>query len=264
MPVLGKTKNERFFFRVATGKMTSWKPKCANPACQKAARMGSHQQGHISKYCSNVCGMQVARARLELAEKRRRAINPDATVPMLTELAMKRERDGLLNSFTDKQDRQRIREIRTERRSIKAEISTLDRRLSFVRALLWRLEPEQDLCGFDSRICWQDYVWKRVRSVIQDDNDDESNRIRIEFTEDADLSDAQLRFSVCRLNRKDCLIHAGWEDIKRVELEQERCVLLDRLENLLTEKSRILERLKKRRQGLRSIEWLMNATISHT
>ncbi|CAO3607859.1 unnamed protein product [Cunninghamella echinulata] len=51
-----------------TGKKTSWKAKCSNPTCEKASRI-SKNQGHLSKYCSDHCGMQVARARLAMAEK---------------------------------------------------------------------------------------------------------------------------------------------------------------------------------------------------
>lgn len=131
---------------LVTKKTTSWKPKCANPACYKAARIGINL-GFLSKYCSDSCGMQVARARLELAEIKRRN-NTANNGPSIAHLALLKQRGLRIHSFADKEDRRRLQKIREEKRTIRHHLQIIEARNELFQKSL----TTDNICGFDSRL----------------------------------------------------------------------------------------------------------------
>ncbi|KAG0944276.1 hypothetical protein G6F26_004969 [Rhizopus arrhizus] len=212
-----------------TGKKTSWKPKCSNPACNKAARISSHL-GYISKYCSNVCGMQVARARLELLEiKRRNATNANSLTP-ISELAIAKQKQSTVNSLADKQDRERLVQIRQEKKNIKFTVDILKRKSKFID-LLVKQKPftEEDggiPCGFDSRLIWKNHIWSKI---IQNSNVDVQMQITIDSISEP--------FNVCQ--RLKCIKHRQWQKLALIEMKQEKKEQFNRLLSLEKERSQI-------------------------
>lgn len=116
-----------------------------NPACHKAARIGSNL-GHVSKYCSDSCGMQVARARLELVEMKRRQTCFEST--SIAQLTLIKQRQLRTNSCADKQDRDRLTEIRKEQKCIRDNVQAVDKKLDLLR----HITSNEEHCGFDSRL----------------------------------------------------------------------------------------------------------------
>ncbi|KAI8357789.1 hypothetical protein BD560DRAFT_197126 [Blakeslea trispora] len=129
----------------ATGKETSWKPKCSNPNCFKAARI-SLSTGHLSKYCSDSCGLQVARARIELVEIKRRQ-NLQGQRISIEHLALQKHKQLHIHSLADRQNRQRLLEIRQEKLDIKDRLIQIGKRID-----LLSLSQTTSECGFDPKL----------------------------------------------------------------------------------------------------------------
>ncbi|KAI7860635.1 hypothetical protein BDC45DRAFT_492444 [Circinella umbellata] len=245
----------------ATGKSTSWKPKCSNPACQRAARIGSHQ-GHVSKYCSNTCGMQVARARLELADIKRKA-GGCATTADITDIVARREKKARLESLSDKDDQKRLLRLREAKRRIKQEIITADRKLAFLKALINNNNVNSNqaipCCGFDSRLLWPDDVWHAVCN----DNFSKSENGGLIITKFSTPKSKQEDFSVC--SEIKCSRHSGWQNLKMQEFEQDRSALFSSLAAFVQQRKQIKARIRRRREGALedTAEWLAHATITH-
>lgn len=240
-------------FIIVTGKKTSWKPKCSNPACNKAARISSHL-GYISKYCSNVCGMQVARARLELLEiKRRNATNANSLSP-ISELAIAKQKQSTINSLADKQDRERLIQIRQEKKNIKFTVDILKRKSKFIDLLVKQkpfTEEDGDIpCGFDSRLMWKNHIWSKI---IQNSNVDVQMQITIDSISEP--------YNVCQ--RLKCIKHRQWQKLALIEMKQEKKEQFNRLLSLEKERNQIKSRMRKRRSHTDLIkEYLMNNSIS--
>jgi hypothetical protein len=232
---------------IVTGKKTSWKPKCANPACHKAARIGSHL-GHLSKYCSDSCGMQVARARLELVEIKRRQNNDPSPVP-IAQLALMKQRQLRTNSFADKEDKKRLSQIREEKKLIRDHVQAIDRKFKLFDQVTKDKEHhnmdhvhdteeehvDDGPCGFDSRLVLPDKFWRQTDNMEED-------------------------YSVCQdLN---CTKHAQWQKIISLEFEQERKEQFKLLLNLEKERKQIKSRMRKRRSEKDMMKDLVNGTIS--
>ncbi|RCH84881.1 hypothetical protein CU098_003424 [Rhizopus stolonifer] len=182
-----------------TGKKTSWKPTCANPNCLKPAN-----SGHLSKYCSDSCGLQVARARLEWIEIKRR----NHSIP-IAEFCLARQRQLRIHSFADRQDRQRLVEIRQEAAGIRDKLELLNTKKSIAAS-------NTTLCGFDSRFMWPDALWKSPPS-----------------------------FTVCQ--GEHCTLHPQWQELMLLVLVKEKNDLCDQLIRLEKEKNQIKARMRKRR-----------------
>ncbi|KAI9257314.1 hypothetical protein BDA99DRAFT_516109 [Phascolomyces articulosus] len=242
----------------ATGKTTSWKPKCSNPACPKAARIGSHQ-GHVSKYCSNTCGMQVARARLELADMKRKA-GGCATATDITDIVARREKKARLESLSDKDDQKRLLRLREAKQRMKAEIVTADRKLVFLKTLIQ--SQNKEVCGFDTRLLWPDDVWHCVCDDFQrlPESDGTSLSVITKFS----TPKMQQEFSICSEAR--CNRHGGWQNLKLQEFEQDRSSLFNSLATFVRQRKQIKARIRRRREGALedTAEWLAHATITHT
>lgn len=232
-------------FYIVTGKKTSWKPQCANPACQKAARIGTNL-GHLSKYCTDTCGMQVARARIELAEmKKRHATSEEGQYNPLSR--------GKLSSFADLDDRSRLSRVKDEKLHAKF-IIAIGEHKSELLSLLIQYEKDE-LCGFDSRLSWSDTVWEKVAQVEQG----EENHHLLMDNQGQIISKS---FTVCQQPRK-CNKHANWQKLKTFELEQERSEQFVILTMLERERQQIKARMKKRREEVDLVDFLENGTIHH-
>ncbi|KAI9484247.1 MAG: hypothetical protein EXX96DRAFT_600233 [Benjaminiella poitrasii] len=233
-----------------TGKKTSWKPKCANPACSKAARIGTHQ-GHLSKYCTDNCGMQVARARIELAELKKRNGLPN--------LDEKQHYNPLsrskLSSFADMDDRARLCRVKEEKLHAKTIIDMVEQKSKLLSLLI--AKENNSVCGFDSRLSWPDTLWEKVYYVIE-----ENENINLLDANEQPLTTTKV-FNVCQNNKKGCSRHANWQKLKTAELEQERSEQFVILTMLERERQQIKARMKKRREEVDLVDFLENGTIAH-
>ncbi|KAI8370625.1 uncharacterized protein BYT42DRAFT_647849 [Radiomyces spectabilis] len=232
-----------------TGKQTSWKPKCKNPACQKPSRTGKNYTQR-SKYCSDLCGVQVARARLELAEIKRRGTSIGEVAQRPIELSrIIQLSKNRLNSYADNDDRQRLLRVRDERKRAKEAINTNDRKTSFLKMIIQKNSENPPVCGFDSRLSWMEDVWMQVVQIHDDAT--------------VALKDKEVPcFTVCSQTGR-CNKHANWQKLKAMELEHEREEQFAILALLMEERKQILARMKKRREHGDITEALINGTISH-
>ncbi|ORZ03773.1 hypothetical protein BCR43DRAFT_501581 [Syncephalastrum racemosum] len=234
-----------------TGKGTSWKPKCANPACQRAARSSTHQ-GFVSKYCNDACGLQVARARLELSEMKHRSsissssssssITEHLPLPVVPELTAKRQQRSHINTASHREDQNRLVQLRQEKQRLVSQVQVMDRKLAFLKEAV---ENHPDICGFDSRLIWSDATWARVRGV-RDHGELEC--------------DDPPAYFVCQLTR--CSKHAGWQKVRALEFEQDRHMLFRRLQRLANQRQQIKTRMRQRLQHAESAA-LAHATIRY-
>lgn len=229
-----KKKLKKFYLLLllVTGKKTSWKPTCANTGCQRPARMGKNF-GHLSKYCSDRCGIQVARTRIEQAEMK----NPLSR--------------GKLSSFADMDDRARLSRVKEERQHAKSMIKLCQHKLRFLELLANK--HNEECCGFDSRLSWPDTIWEKVESI--DEHDLTLLNSQSEWV-------TQKPFSSCSL--KKCTKHTNWQKLKLAEIEQEKSEQFVILSMLERERQQIKARMKKRREDIDLIEFLENSTIIHS
>ncbi|KAI9280062.1 hypothetical protein BY458DRAFT_501251 [Sporodiniella umbellata] len=216
-----------------TGKKTSWKPKCANTNCEKPARLGKNH-GNLSKYCTDNCGIQVARTRIELSEMK----NPLSR--------------GRLSSFADMDDRARLSRVKDERIYAKSIIQLCLHKSRFLALAQERTEGSE-FCGFDSRLSWPDTIWEKVNRL-----DDEMRLLN----DKNDLVTAK-PFTVCGANKK-CGKHAHWYKLKSTEIEQEKAEQFVILTMLERERQQIKARMKKRREDVDLVEFLEHGTILHS
>ncbi|KAI9361746.1 hypothetical protein BD770DRAFT_441097 [Pilaira anomala] len=207
----------------ATGKKTLWKPKCVNPACYKAARISS-SLGHLSKYCSDSCGMQVARARLELVEMKRRQSNNSTHSMSIAKLTLLKQKQSRVQSFADKEDRRRLIEIGKEKQKIRDRVEKVNQK----RQLLSQVEQQQDSdkCQFDEKLLFPELK--------------ESKKCEI----------------------PNCLKHLDWKNLLNQEYDQERKEQFQLLVRLQEEVNQIKSRMRKRRNEKDILKELVNGTIS--
>lgn len=242
-------------------KSKAWKPPCANPNCQKPARISHH--GYESRYCSNECGMQVARARVQLAEIKRREAKPDSE-SYTDVINMQRAKRNRSRSLSDKDDMAELEKVRNCKARTKAQVAMVEKKLEFLGYLLYQLDerraaPESNLCGFDSRLAWDDYTWEKVERIVESDD---GSGLEVIFVDGHNLTDEERNFNVCSEARKKCHKHADWERIKLAEIEHDRAFLFGTLERLQEERNQIKARFKRRREENDKLDWLANATTS--
>lgn len=190
--------------------------------------------------------MQVARARLELVEiKRRNNSKGDVSIP-IAQLALMKQRQLRVNSFADKQDKKRLTQVRLEKQHIRDQIELVNKKTQLLDQLKLTYprnnnneseESEQLLldepCGFDSRLIQSDVLWK------QKDHTDHT---------------------VCLLHQ--CQRHIQWQNLISLEFEQERKEQFKKLSVLEREKDQIKSRMRSRRSEKDLIKDLINGTIS--
>lgn len=209
---------------IVTGKKTLWKPKCVNPACHKAARISS-SLGHLSKYCSDSCGMQVARARLELVEMKRRQTGEHSV--SIAKLTLMKQRQLRIESFADKQDRKRLIEIRKEKQKIRDCVNDINRQSQLLKKIILESSSnnnDDDCCQFDSRV-----VSPEQKSVL--------------------------------CNTQNCLKHIDWQTLIQQEYDQERKEQFNLLIHLQEETDQVKSRMRERRSEKSTIKDLVNGTI---
>lgn len=195
--------------------------------------------------------MQVARARLELVEIKRRNNsrnnnNTTASIP-IAQLALMKQRQLRINSFADKEDRNRLTQIRMEKLKIRDNVQAIDKKIVFLNEL--KLEHPQRKeendeydskthgpCGFDSRLILDDLFWKG--------NHDLSSQ----------------NYTKCTID--NCTKHNDWQKLLTLEFDQERKEQFQYLAILEKERNQIKERMRSRRSGKDLIKDLINGTIS--
>jgi hypothetical protein len=176
--------------------------------------------------------MQVARARLELVEIKRRNCMPFALdqVP-IAQLALEKQRQLRVNSFADRQDRHRLIQINQEELVIRDSVLAIDRKCKLLRVLS---EQTSKICGFDGRLIWPDLIWQEK---IQPPNN----------------------YDICQ--RTDCGVHEQWQNLIGLEFNQERKEQYQSLIKLEREKDQIKSRMRSRRSEQEMIKDLINGTI---
>ncbi|RUO95497.1 hypothetical protein BC936DRAFT_143904, partial [Jimgerdemannia flammicorona] len=238
------------------GHQSSWKTKCANPACNKPALL---PQG---KYCTRACGMIVAHARLTQSEAKRRAILGESNYHG-------HARSGLV-SAADMDDRKRLIQVREQQGKVRRAIELIERRTRFLkkvvrRAMVMRAggengvpvtvspqkttkskgkgkkgaggEEDGALCGFDFRLVWDDGKWRDGDENFDGSDDDLSD---VDMSEDGKKSGR-----VCRDPKKKCGKHVGWQKLKMLEVEQEKGIQTHLLTKLGKEEKQIKARMKR-------------------
>ncbi|KAL0089630.1 hypothetical protein J3Q64DRAFT_1729499 [Phycomyces blakesleeanus] len=220
------------------GKKTSWKAHCANPVCQRAARMGT--KGQMSKYCSDACGMQVARTRIACAESKRRSSVTSSSSSSSSSLADRHSylTKSRLSSFADRDDGHRLLRVRDEKKRARRMIGIVERKTAFLATLSTQPTADEDVCGYDCRLSWPESKWE---------------------AEELPSLDPEM---ACRQSRR-CVKHNGWQKLKTLELEQERTEQFTVLAMLERERQQIKARMKRRREDVDLEEMLANGTICH-
>lgn len=194
--------------------------------------------------------MQVARARIELAElKKQSAISSPLYETVYNPLSRSK-----LSSFADLDDRSRLSRVKEEKLYAKAVISMGEQKSALLNLLIQH--AKEDICGFDSRLSWPDTIWERVHHVEEQPS---GEHLLISAQGE---SVAPKSFHVCQQSRK-CNKHLNWQKLKASELEQERSEQFVILTMLERERQQIKARMKKRREEVDLVDFLENGTIHH-
>lgn len=196
--------------------------------------------------------MQVARARLELVEIKRRnnfRNNNDSTTASIpiAQLALMKQRQLRINSFADKEDRNRLTQIRLEKLKIRDNVQAIDKKIVFLNKLKLkypqRKEEKDDNdstmhgpCGFDSRLILDDLFWKGNHDLLSQNHTN------------------------CAI--VNCTKHDDWQRLLTLEFDQERKEQFQYLAILEKERNQIKERMRSRRSEKDLIKDLINGTIS--
>ncbi|CAO3630166.1 unnamed protein product [Mucor hiemalis] len=139
--------------------------------------------------------MQVARARIELAELKKR----NATME--------------LNNTTDSLNNSNQHYNPLSRGKLSS-FADMDNRASFTFTL--DSTSKRRNCGFDSRLSWPDSLWDKVSHVEQQEDNN-----HVLTNENGDPITTSKPFTICQQSRK-CNKHTNWQKLKTSELEQER------------------------------------------
>ncbi|KAI8582792.1 hypothetical protein K450DRAFT_226921 [Umbelopsis ramanniana AG] len=249
----------------ATGKQTSWKVKCANPACLKPARTAkSKHRGNKedeSKYCSGDCGLLLARARIANCDKKRRAA--------LEDVRTSKSHGAKVRSAADMDDRKLLVTLREEQAKLEETIARADRRSRFLKLVIRRQQEhksndagmeevkslgmkakradEGGICGFDSRLLWEDEEsWSHC---LEQEDDDAAIKLIEEGSH-----------HLCLSNRK-CQRHAQWQKLKAAEIDLERSEDVQALQKLKKQRHQAKVRMKQRREKVTEI--VNNGVIDH-
>ncbi|KAG2186650.1 hypothetical protein INT44_002874 [Umbelopsis vinacea] len=250
----------------ATGKQTSWKVKCANPACLKPARTAkSKHRGNKedeSKYCSGDCGLLLARARIANCDKKRRAALEDPRTA--------RSHGAKVRSAADMDDRKLLVTLQEEQAKLEETVARADRRARFLKLIIRRQQEhksndagmeevkslgmkakrvdEGGICGFDSRLLWEDEAsWSHC---LEPEDDDAAIK----------LIEEEGSHHLCLNNRK-CQRHAQWQKLKAAEIDLERSEDVQALQKLKKQRHQAKVRMKQRREKV--TELVNNGVIDH-
>lgn len=236
------------------GQTSTYKPACANDACQHPARI-SKAQGRESKYCSPECGLAVARRKLS-------TLGSQTLEAMVHTTCAKSQ----LNLQVDRDDQARLQAMRRERVAIRDRVAVVERRRAFLDRVLERLRDvdTKKECRFDSRLVCPSQMWRVVRSASLDEAAE--GGVRLDFLEDEkETMPASLtNYTICPKLGK-CLRHEGWQQLKALEIEQDRVLEVAALARLNRERQHIKARMRLRRQNAsaKNMAFMENGTIVH-
>lgn len=192
--------------------------------------------------------MQVARARLELAEIKQRTCNPHSmSIPDLT---LENQKSIRLNSYADKDDRNRLLAIRDKKKEMKGVVLALTKKSSLLKELLALDLGER--CGFDSRLLWLESTWKDVTEI-------KSSQKQLVVKSEKTLPS----FSACQLLRQRCYKHTNWQKVISLEIEQDQKEQFQALSALEKERVVIKDRMRKRRDKKVIMADIVNGAISY-
>lgn len=164
--------------------------------------------------------------------KRRKDVSSDNTClnVSVAQLVLEKQRYLCVNSFADKQDKERLLDIRKEKQLIRENAKIISKKQALI-------VYSSTKCGFDFRLILSDTVWKQ--------------------------NDIQTDPNTCQ--RVDCKQHEQWQDLIILELEQEKREQFDIAIGLEREKNQIKNRMIKRRSEVYLLsDNIYNCAIEHT
>lgn len=203
----------------------------------------------------------LARARIANCDKKRRAALEDARTA--------RSHGAKVRSAADTDDRKLLVTLREEQEKLEETIAQADRRARFLKLVIRRQQEhksndasmeevkslgmkakrvdEGGICGFDSRLLWEDEdSWSKC---LEPEDDDAA----IKLLEEGD-------YHLCSNNRK-CQRHAQWQKLKAAEIDLERSEDVQTLQKLKKQRHQAKVRMKQRREKVTEI--VNNGVIDH-
>ncbi|KAI7857996.1 hypothetical protein BDC45DRAFT_499838, partial [Circinella umbellata] len=251
---------------VTTGKKSRQRLPCANTLtqCQNPAR-ASTKGNSRSKYCSEECGMRVARMRLERAQQAYESDHSNTTTTSLEQtlkgMFQARHQDGKsqLNIDSNQWDMSRLAEMKQERTKARAIVKFVDIQAEFLKHVLESQEEnDPKICGYDSRLSWQSNVWDAIKHISREGKD-----IKVELSKEAEMEDVDIHeFTLCNKMGK-CQKHEHWRELRQSELEIERKKQIDILSSLDRKRKLIKSRISDRLKAPEGWSFLDNGTICH-
>ena len=249
-----------------TGKTSTRRLPCANTftACKNPARASTKGDSR-SKYCSEECGMRVARMRLDRAQRAYESDHPNtATAPLertLKGMLLVQQQNGKnqLNTDSNYWDISRLAEMKQERIKARAIVKFVDIQARFLNQVLESQEKnDPKMCGYDSRLSWQNKVWHAIKNISREGTD-----ITVELSKQAEVEDEDVKeFTLCNKIGK-CQKHEHWRELRRSELEVERKKQIDILSSLDRKRKQIKSRISDRLKQPEGWTFLDNGTICH-
>lgn len=193
--------------------------------------------------------MQVARARLELTEmKKRQSTDDDRSIPQIT---LNKQRQSRLGSSAEKQDQHRLEQLGKQKSKALEVVRMIELKHHFIE-MTAQQAAQSDLCGFDSRLVWDDPYWLQVKSI------DATGPV-LGSTDDDDVPP----YGICEHGKKECRQHQHWQKILELEMQQERKEQLQVIKRLEKEKQDVKNRMRTRRNQLDLVDALGNGTITY-
>ncbi|ORZ02236.1 hypothetical protein BCR43DRAFT_430847 [Syncephalastrum racemosum] len=171
-----------------------------------------------------------------------------------------------LNLQVDRDDQARLQAMRRERDAIRDRVAVVERRKAFLSVVMERLSDvdTKKECRFDSRLVCPSQTWRVVRSASLDESAE--GGVRLDFSvDDKEAIPASLtKYTICPKLGK-CLRHEGWQQLKALEIEQDRTMEIAALARLNRERQHIKARMRLRRQNAsaKSQAFMENGTIVH-
>ncbi|KAI9313619.1 hypothetical protein BX666DRAFT_1864603 [Dichotomocladium elegans] len=168
-----------------------------------------------------------------------------------------------LNMEQNRRDRKQIEKIKRNASKLKAEAKLVNRKLELLQQILVCQSTaaargsEMDICGFDSRLTWQDHVTKAIQRIYAVE---EGTAVAIDF--DADIARNDSMYTICDRPRK-CPVHEKWREDKRAELACERRLYLEKIASYDRNLKHLRRRIHQRLQKGDTWEFLENGTIQH-
>ncbi|CAO3607855.1 unnamed protein product [Cunninghamella echinulata] len=173
-----------------------------------------------------------------------------------------------LSLFADRDDRQRLMKIKQEKQNAIQLIQLINKKYDFLQSLINQIntssssssdikQQQDELCGFDSRLTWNDDQWESIQQQQQQQQDSSNYQFVMINKEEKD-------WSVCQKTKKKCQRHNGWMKLKALELEQEREEQFVILSMLARERKQIKTRITNRLNEMNMVNSLMNGTLVHT